>query len=494
MSQRLDAGLLRLVDQLLLVSFRGQALDPVLTERLEGGLAGVILFADNIGSPGELRGLVEQLRDAGGQRLLVAVDEEGGEVTRMEASTGSTYPTAWALGAVDDVALTREVARAIAGDLAAAGINFDLAPVADVNTDPDNPVIGLRSFGSDPRLVARHVAAFVDGLQGSGVAACAKHFPGHGATRLDSHLDLPVLEVTLDRLRAVDLVPFSAAVEAGARAVMTAHVVFTALDRDPATISAAVLRLLRDELMFDGVLVTDALTMAAIRKRWGVAEGAVRSLIAGADLLCVDADPQGQEAVRRAVLTALSQGRLAVGRLEEAAGRVAALAQWARPTGSSVEAGRAELGLGAARRAVRVDAGDGVLPVGPEPYVVEALSAPSSRIGTSVGGFGAALAALAPGTTVTRLEPSGSELSEEVDAALAAAAGRPLVVVVRDAHRYPWQREILDRIRLARPDSIVVGTGTPHDSVLAPGCYVGTLGSAPPCLQAAAEVVCGVGA
>lgn len=490
MTDPFDPALLRLVDQCLLVGFHGREPDAALLERLSTGLGGVILFGHNVGDRDELTALVSALRDAGGETLLVAVDEEGGEVTRLEHASGSAYPTAWALGAADDPALTERVAAVVAADLAAVGVNLDLAPVADVNSDPDNPVIGLRSFGQDPELVARHVAAFVNGLQSAGVGACAKHFPGHGATRLDSHLDLPVLDADLARIRKVDLVPFQAAIGAGVRSVMTAHVVFTALDQDPATISAPVLGLLRDELGFDGVVITDALTMAAIRERWGVAEGAVRSLMAGADLLCLDAAPEDQDATRRAILAAVAEGRLDVSRLESAAERVATLAAWARPRRAAASPDRERLGLAAARRAVHVDAGQGVLPLGPAPYVLEAASGRWSGVGITSSSLGSALAALVPDTTVHRLAgPEGPD--DQVTAALAAADGRPLVLVVRDAHRHPWQRTVVEQVRAVRPGTIVVGTGTPYDAPLAPGHYVGALGSAPPCLTAAAEVLAG---
>jgi beta-N-acetylhexosaminidase len=160
---------------------------------LVDGSGGVVLFARDIGSPEQLAELTASLR-ADRPELLIAVDEEGGDVTRLEAADGSSFPGNLALGAVDDVGLTRRVGAAIGGELAAAGVNFDLAPVADVIVDQANPIVGVRSFGSDPALVSRHVAAFVEGVQGVGVAACAKHFPGHGESLADSHLELPSVE------------------------------------------------------------------------------------------------------------------------------------------------------------------------------------------------------------------------------------------------------------------------------------------------------------
>ena len=213
----------------------------------EGGYRGVVLFARNVRDSEQLAELTASLRG-----LLVAIDEEGGDVTRLEAAEGSSFPGNLALGAVDDVELTRRVGAAIGGELAAVGINFDLAPVADVIVDPANAIVGVRSFGSDPALVSRHVAAVVEGLQSVGVAACAKHFPGHGETVADSHLELPSVETDRETLLARALPPFAAAVEAGVRAVMTAHVRFAALDDEPATLSSEVIGLLRSQLGFDG--------------------------------------------------------------------------------------------------------------------------------------------------------------------------------------------------------------------------------------------------
>jgi beta-N-acetylhexosaminidase len=176
----------RLVAGCLLPGFVGTRVPDWVLRRVAGGLGGVVLFARNV-SPA----LPELCASLG--EVLIALDEEGGDVTRLEARRGSSYPGNLALGVVDDVALTERVAAAIGADLRAAGVNVNLAPVADANTNPDNPIVGVRAFGADPELVARHVAAFVRGTQSAGVAACAKHFPGHGDTRGDSHVELPVV-------------------------------------------------------------------------------------------------------------------------------------------------------------------------------------------------------------------------------------------------------------------------------------------------------------
>ena len=218
----------RLAAQCLLPGFAGTTVPDWLQGWIERGLGGVVLFGHNVESPEQLAALTAELRG-----LVVAIDEEGGDVTRLEHERGSSYPGNFALGAVDDVELTEHVAAAIGADLAAVGVNFDLAPVADVNSNPRNPVIGIRSFGSEPELVARHVAAFVHGLHGAGVTACAKHFPGHGRTTRDSHVELPVVTASRHELLETDLKPFLAAIEAGVASIMTAHVAYPALDPRP---------------------------------------------------------------------------------------------------------------------------------------------------------------------------------------------------------------------------------------------------------------------
>lgn len=256
---------------------------------------------------------------------------------------------------MDDVELTRRVYRSIGDDLARCGVNLDMAPAADVNTADDNPVIGTRSFGAQAALVARHTVAAVHGLQSAGVAACVKHFPGHGATRQDSHLEVPLVDASAELLHKRELVPFRAAIEAGTRSIMTAHVRVPAVTGGlPATLSPATLTgLLRGELGYDGVIVTDALDMRAVTDTYGLAGGSVLSLAAGADLLCLGPIPTEDDVhlIVDEIIAAVLDGRLPVTRLEEAAERVSALRAWFG-TPRTGEAEPDVIGLTAARRAV----------------------------------------------------------------------------------------------------------------------------------------------
>lgn len=297
---------------------------PTWVEReREAGLAGVVLFAQNVGS-----GVV----DASGG-FLVAIDEEGGTVTRIDSAGGSPLPGAAQLGAVDDVEATRRVGRMLGERAALVGANMVIAPVADVNANAANPVIGTRAYGADAELVSRHVAATVRGLADAGAVAVPKHFPGHGDTAVDSHHGLPVSDASAADQEALHLEPFRAAIEAGARVIMTAHLVVPEWGPEPATLNAQALGRLR-ALGFDGAIMSDALDMGAVKDRYGTPGGAVRALAAGCDLLCISnpANPgsSGDDeadflAVRDAIVAAVRDGSLARARLEDAAARVAAL-------------------------------------------------------------------------------------------------------------------------------------------------------------------------
>ncbi len=286
-----DPSLGRLADALLIPPFPGHRAPGWVLAALAGGLAGVTVFGPNIDGAEQLGALIARLR-AAADEPVIAIDEEGGDVTRIAHLTGSPYPGNAALGAVDDPALTRAVYQALGTDLAALGVNLNLAPSVDVNTEAGNPVIGTRSFGADPVVVARHAAAAVAGLQSAGVAACAKHFPGHGSTSIDSHDTVATVAGSMELIAARDLPPFVAAIEAGVRAVMPGHLRVPGLTGElPASLSAAAQAgLLRGELGFAGVIVSDALEMRAVSGPYGIPEAAVMAVAAGTDLLCFGRD------------------------------------------------------------------------------------------------------------------------------------------------------------------------------------------------------------
>ncbi|MFE9202117.1 glycoside hydrolase family 3 N-terminal domain-containing protein [Micromonospora sp. NPDC007230] len=443
----LDPGLRRLALGTLLAAYPGPVPPDWAVDLLAEGLAGHTLFGTNIHDPAQVAATTAELR-AGRPDAIIAIDEEGGDVTRLAHATGSPYPGNAALGAVDDVTLTRQVYAAIGAELAALGITFDLAPTVDVNTADENPVIGTRSFGADPLRVAAHSAAAVAGLQSAGVAACAKHFPGHGATVADSHYELPTVDVPPAVLRARDLPPFAAVVDAGVRAVMTAHIRVPALTGDgPATFSRAVLvDLLRGEYGFTGAVITDALEMkGAALAAGGVGPAAVRALAAGADLLCIGAkvDADLVELVVEEIVGALGDGRLDRARVEEAAGRAAELAAWTGTAGTPTS-GPDGLGYAAALRAVRVE-GDvtGLI----APLVVQVHATSTIAEGRVPWGLGPHLA---------RAEEVRAVAGKTDPDELRRRAGdRPIVLVGRHLHRLPGARELVEALAAAHPVTVV---------------------------------------
>ncbi|MFF3943987.1 glycoside hydrolase family 3 protein [Streptomyces sp. NPDC001902] len=486
-------GLVRDALTVLQPGFHGTTAPEWLLRRLAEGLGSVALFARNIESPGQLAALTAQLR-AVRPDVLVAADEEGGDVTRLEARSGSSFPGNLALGAVDDTALTRDVAAELGRRLAECGVNLNWAPSADVNSDPRNPVIGVRSFGSDPLLVARHTGAYVEGLQSAGVAACTKHFPGHGDTSVDSHHALPRVDVDPDTLHARELAPFRAALAAGSKAVMSAHILVPALDPDrPATLSPAVLTgLLRDELGYDGLIVTDGIEMRAIADAYGIERGTVLALAAGADAICVGgglAEEETVVALRDAIVAAVRDGDLPRERLADAAGRVRSLAAWAaeRSAAPTLAAPDPGIGLVAARRALRVTRTDAYLPVAEAPYVAAFTPVANIAVGDETPwGVAAELDRIFPGT-VTGSFREGDALTAHV---LRSAGTRRIVAVVRDVHRHPWMAEALGALLAARPDTVVVEMGVPQ-AAPSGALHIATHGAARVCGRAAAEVIAG---
>ncbi len=328
-----DPALLRLIHQLLVVRASGKLADhqrgyprwelpnAELQRLLEAGVGGVILLG---GSAAEVALRCAQLHRWGGQPLLLCADVEEGVGQRFDGATWLVPPLA--LGRLYGrdperaVALAERYGQCTGRDARALGLNWVLGPVCDVNNNPANPVINVRAWGEDPRTAGVLAAAFIRGAQSEGVLSCAKHFPGHGDTSSDSHLTLPLLPHSRERLAAIELPPFQEAIAAGVASVMTAHLMLPALDPDrPATLSKPVLTgLLRQELGFDGLVVTDALVMEAITGRYGAGEAAVLALEAGADLVLMPADATAAIA---AIAEAVQNGRLSRGQLETSAKR-----------------------------------------------------------------------------------------------------------------------------------------------------------------------------
>ena len=315
----------RTIGRLVVAGFAGTSI-PVELRSLarEADLGGVILFARNVEAPQQVAELAYAARTLSRTSpAWVSVDQEGGRVARLREPFTS-WPAMRALGNSGDAALATRFARALAHELRAVGVTLDYAPVLDVDTNPDSPVIGDRALSADAEKTARLGAAVIDGLQAAGVAACGKHYPGHGDAAADSHVELPVVPHSPERLRAVELEPFRAAAAAGVAAIMTAHVLYPALDeQNPATLSPRIVGgVLRDELDFDGLVMTDDLEMGAIARHCVVENAAVRAVAAGCDmvLLC-GSDTDRQAAAIEALIHAAEDGRLPHARVEQALAR-----------------------------------------------------------------------------------------------------------------------------------------------------------------------------
>lgn len=320
--------------QMMVFGFAASKPDEVsegIKEMIETHRVGnIILFGRNLGSPGEIRSLTGKLqkiaRDAGHERpLFISVDQENGAVRRLGEGT-TVFPGAMTTGATGEPQLAYECGYATASELKALGINWNLAPVADVNNNKHNPVIGVRSFSEDPEQAAAFAAASMNGMQKANIMTAVKHFPGHGDTEVDSHLSLPVIHHDMERLNLVELVPFRRCIEAGADVIMSSHIYFPALENEknlPVTLSHEVLtNLLRVKMGFEGLITTDCLEMDAISESVGTAEGAVKAIHAGVDFVMISMRTDMQRQALEAVKRDIDKGFISESRIEESYQRI----------------------------------------------------------------------------------------------------------------------------------------------------------------------------
>ncbi|GIO65378.1 beta-N-acetylhexosaminidase [Paenibacillus cookii] len=321
------------IGQMFICGFHSLVPDDQIKKLIqEHHLGGVIYFRRNIGDPEQVANLSASLQklsaDQGNLPLWIAIDQEGGMVARIDHKRVSRIPGNMALGATGNPDYSYEVSRVSAEELLQLGINMNFAPCLDVNNNARNPVIGVRSFGEDPERVAEHGVAVIKAFQEKGLSAAAKHFPGHGDTNVDSHMGLATVEHDLDRLQQVELKPFIEAIRAGVDVIMTAHVIFPAIEpeRIPATLSRSVLTgLLREDLAYDGIIVTDCLEMHAIAKFFGIGEGAVKAIEAGADVVLVSHTLNDQIEAIEAIKHAVRTGRISEKTIDAAVTRILAL-------------------------------------------------------------------------------------------------------------------------------------------------------------------------
>jgi beta-N-acetylhexosaminidase len=498
------------VAQMFFVGFKGTELpDRYATFIEKQGLGGIILFTRNVQSPEQLKALTSAIQTSGrrsrqGLPLAVSIDQEGGTVVRMDEPSGYThFPGNMALGAADDETLTYRAARVMAAEMRAVGINWNYAPVLDVNNNPVNPVIGVRSYGSSPELVAKHGVAAVKGFQAGAVAACGKHFPGHGDTSVDSHLALPVIPHGRERLNAVELVPFKAAIAAGVDSFMTAHVFFPELEPTPgmpATLSRNVMTgLLREELGFDGVICTDCLEMKAIADNFTPAEVVELAVEAGVDALLVSHTWDLQIAMYEALLDAVRTGKISEERINQSAYRVVRMKlnrQMDQEFPSTIgTADHKAVAMEVARKAVTVTKGAEHLPLSGKvtlvlPRVIWFAQVEDSRtvLADLLGGLKAA------GLEVDAIDcPLNMDGIDVDDIIRRAGPGGTVVFGSAGARRFPQQAEVGEKLAAAGCRVVVVGRRMPYDLEMFPSAvaHLAAYDDSPAMQQAVAEALIG---
>ena len=459
-------------------------------EAIDRGVGGFVVYGKDIETAEQLRSLTDAAH-ALREHVLLAADEEGGDVSRLENAGGTATPGNHALGWLDDEAATEATGYEIGLSLRDAGLDWDLAPAIDVATNPLSPN-GIRCFGGDRELVSRHAAAWVRGLQSAGPAACAKHFPGHGESAVDAHLGTPTIEVTRDELLARYLDPFRAAIAAGVDSIMVSHDRVTAVDPDlPAAISTPVVTgILREELGYDGVVITDALEMRGVADVADLPEASVRAIAAGADALCLGCWAYADDvaAAAGALVAAVHDGRLTEQRLVRANERLARLGRRAR---SAADRDTAH-GLRLAER-VRAVHGDARLR-GRQVLTVKLTPSVSPAAGR--GDWGVEDLLTAAGREVTSVVVAGDTyhgpgiVRAEIGQFRAEAGDdAPIVVQVRSPHRFAWTAPILGYLREHCRQAVVLDMGVPAEEFGEFRGWIQTYGSSRVCSRAAADVL-----
>lgn len=477
-----------------------------LIEKYHPGAIIYFAWANSLQDPEQIASLSngiqrQSLRGRSPVPMLIGTDQEQGEVVRI-GPPATMFPGNMALGAGRCTADTRAAAHITGSELAAMGIQQDFAPVADVNINPANPVIGIRSFGSDPEMAAVMTGAAVRGYQdGGGISVAAKHFPGHGDTTTDSHHELPTIEHTRKQWRSIDKPPFVAAIDHGIRMIMTGHLVFPALDDtgDPATLSKPIMTgLLREELGYDGVIVTDALSMAAVREKYGDAEVPVKAIQAGVDLL--DKPPEGKLHLQlRAVRDAVRDGTISRQRLDESVERIVRLkAELGLFDDPYVDVGRVGQRVGSSenhaiaqritdRTITLVKNEDDLLPLDAEPSVLltGCGTDTTTNLGEKLQRRGLPIDSRCTGT-----EPSEEQIEEAVDA---VERNDVTVVVTADVGEHTKQQQLVRRLVSTGKPVVAVAVQQPYDVAHYPDvpAYLATYGVTDVAMEALAKVLTG---
>lgn len=492
------------VGQLFQIGFTSITITPEIKEMINKyHVGGIIYFSRNIESPKQVATLSRDLQETAKIPLLISTDQEGGIVTRFSGATH--FPGNMTLGATGDAELAFQTGETVARELKAGGINMNLAPVLDINNNPENPVIGVRSFGKDPELVARLGTAFIRGMQGEGVIACAKHFPGHGDTATDSHLDLPIIKHDKSWLEEVEFYPFKKAIKAGVDSIMTAHIYFPAIEpeeRIPTTLSARVLTgLLREKLDYQGLIVTDCMEMNAIVKTTGTVAGAIKTIEAGSDMVLISHTLEKQKMAIEALIQAVRSGRILEERIEESVVRILELKEKRiglsresvnKPVLSTKEG--EELAYQIARKGVTlVKNEEGLIPVDPLSRIrVMLLDFAMGRI-TMVEDRQKQGYFLTDSLRETGLQVDYYALTED-KLEIPSLQGFNLVIICTyDAVHHPRQVEVIKNLQTRRIPLIVLALRNPFDLRVLPGIstFLTTYDFSPANLKVASEIITG---
>jgi len=492
------------IGQLIVIGFDGTTMDSDLRQMInEYHIGGVVLFARNIQSPGQVAALTNELQktaiESGNPGLFIAIDQEGGRVARLTEDKGFTeFPSAMAIGATADPENAYRMASVMATEMRAVGINVDFAPDLDVNNNPSNPVIGIRSFSSDPNKVAAFGSAFGRGLQENGILAFGKHFPGHGDTGTDSHTALPLVSHNRARLDQMELVPFRAAIAAGFAGIMSAHITFPAIDATPAmpaTLSRPVLTgLMRDELGFQGLIATDSLEMGALAENgYPPPVGAPLAFAAGADLLLFNRDHLIHKQAFKNLVQAVKEGKVLQEQLDSSVRRILRtkekfgilnpmLATDSAISGKSIEiVEHHALALELARKGITLLKDDAsLLPLKPGETVLVIETEAAKGLGRLSGAR----------TLEIKNEPDASAIS--VALSIADDVSK-VIVTTTDATLYTGQVRLVTKLLTVNPRIIIVSVRRPYDISVLPSVSTALVayGSNPPTLQAIADVLMG---
>ncbi len=512
------------VGEMMMAGFEGLEAPAHILEWLRAGrIGGVILFARNVDSPAQVLRLTHALREAAGRPILIGIDQEGGTVARLRSGFTES-PGAMAISACSEDAegYSERVSAVLGAEMRALGINWTFAPVLDITHDIRNPSVGTRSYGNDRERVGLLATAAVRGFESAGVAACLKHFPGLGKSLVDTHVDLAVISGPVDDLYRTDLIPFRRVIQSGVASVMITHVKFDALDTEnPATMAGAVVEgLLRDTLDYEALVTTDCMEMKAITRYFGSGEAAVRSVLAGIDVVLNSHTVEAQTAAYEAVLSAVKSGRIPLERISESNRRIAAMkARFAgedaeRPALSSI---RSEAHLATVREAARAGCvlmaegeftaeqqsskgAEGIFPLplglGKRIALIEFASAMDSEAMDTTGttAFSSIVRERLPEVSIFSIAPGAVPTEIQQSALEQAASADTIVLATRNAHLNPAQQALAsDLLTEHGSKTILLCLRNPYDAGLLPtrAFTLFTCGDATPSLEAAADALAG---